>query len=182
MHLTSQTRLPFWGLFSDLQQKIPRSTLICFFQSETFSSRWVKNLVDAFIYVETLSFSTEAEVWNWIVEIGIPQFFLTSGIFLRIPRQNSTFQIVEIWIPQGKNIFVEKLKSLKFHILWKFARKLWKNARTTPLRPNSASDRVREKSSLAEISCTCMAHSLWAHSVENKIPQLTCAKTKTPEH
>ena len=48
------------------------------------------------LHVKTFSFSTEAELWNWIVEIGIPQFFLTSGIFLRIPRQNSTFQIVEI--------------------------------------------------------------------------------------
>jgi len=30
MHLTSQARLPFRGLSSELQQKTPRSTIICF--------------------------------------------------------------------------------------------------------------------------------------------------------
>ena len=69
MHLTSQARLPFRGLFSDLQQKIPRSTLICFFQSETFSSRWVKNLVDAFIYCW---FHLCYKYWDTCNEIAYP--------------------------------------------------------------------------------------------------------------
>ena len=42
VHLLVVSSLP---QASELQQKIPRSTLICYFQSETFSSRWEREFV-----------------------------------------------------------------------------------------------------------------------------------------